>query len=183
MSIFLAEAVVTCSNGANLFTAQCTTAGFVLTVDETCRTSDFNGIDFANSFVWGVNTVTSMAVPGCTTPGACIGNDVVAGSGVTCQVKPDGTSGAYTWTVPLGDCATTGQYEGSFVDIILTVYYSFSGSPTSGNPYYYYELFWNSAVVVDTANSIIQMNQIKFTCKLESLQEDAVSRLKDSQKI
>ena len=120
MSIFLAEAVVTCSNGANLFTAQCTTAGFVLTVDETCRTADFNGIDFANSFVWGVNTVTSMAVPGCTTPGACIGNDVVAGSGVTCQVKPDGTSGAYTWTVPLGDCATTGQYEGSIVDTIFS---------------------------------------------------------------
>ena len=53
---------------------------------------------------------------------------------------------------------------------------TFLGSPTSGNPYYYYELFWNSAVVVDTANSIIQMNQIKFTCKLESLQEDAVSK-------
>ena len=57
----------------------------------------------------------------------------------------------------------------------ITVTYPCLGSPTSGNPYYYYELFWNSAVVVDTANSIIQMNQIKFTCKLESLQEDAVS--------
>ena len=169
--------MVTCSNGNDLFTAQCTTAGFVLTVDETCRTADFNGIDFANSFVWGVNTVTSMDVPGCTTPGACIGDDVVAGSGVTCQVKPDGTSGAYTWTVPLGNCATTGQYEGIIIFGFLKVRVeTFLGSPTSGNPYYYYELFWNSAVVVDTVNSIIQMNQIKFTCKLESLQEDAVSK-------
>ena len=170
--------MVTCSNGADLFTAQCTTAGFVLTVDETCRTADFNGIDFANSFVWGVNTVTSMDVPGCTTPGACVGDDVVAGSGVTCQVKPDGTSGAYTWTVPLGNCATTGQYEGItiFSEFLELIWTHFLGSPTSGNRYYYYELFWNSAVVVDTANSIIQMNQIKFTCKLESLQEDAVSQ-------
>ena len=42
----------------------------------------------------------------------------------------------------------------------------FLGSPTSGNPYYYYELFWNSAVVVDTANSIIQMNQITNESKV-----------------
>ena len=32
---------------------------------------------------------------------------------------------------------------------------------------------WTFESVADTANTLIQMEQVKFTCKLESFQEDA----------
>ena len=33
--------------------------------------------------------------------------------------------------------------------------------------------WWTFESVADTANTLIQMEQVKFTCKLESFQEDA----------
>ena len=49
---------------------------------KACRKEGFGGIDFPNSFVWGVSTVTTMAVPACTSP--CTATDVVAGTSLTC---------------------------------------------------------------------------------------------------
>ena len=51
---------------------------------KACRVEGFNGIDFANSFVWGVQTVKTMAVPGCgpttadSSAAACVAKDVDA---------------------------------------------------------------------------------------------------------
>jgi len=161
----ISEAVITCSNSKQLFEATCSKDGFKITINEACRAEGFSGIDFPNSFVWGVNTVTKLAVPGCTAP--CTATDVVTGATETCtSVKPatgtdlDGAA-TYEWVVPFSNCA-----------IAAAVF---------DTDHYKYELFFNSNSAADTLNTIIQMDQVKFTCKLQAFQEDAVSAVTISQ--
>ena len=80
----------------------------------------FGLVNFANGFLWGDNTVTSMV-----NPGGDAANDVKAGG--VCQnsqstaikVKPtktktdsEGNTAAYGWDViPLNSCGVSGQFS------------------------------------------------------------------------
>ena len=44
----------------NLFDAKCGKDGFVITVDEDCRKTDFNGIDFDGTFMWGNKNISGI---------------------------------------------------------------------------------------------------------------------------
>jgi hypothetical protein len=158
------EAVVTCSGGKAIFEATCDSNGFKILINEACRAEGFAGVDFPNSFVWGVNTVTTMAVPGCTAP--CVPTDVVAGATETCSsIKPSTAAGTvdgdgtqtYQWLVPLTECGVVASQD----------------TTDPANVFTKYDLYLNSNSGVDTLNTIVQMEQVKFTCKLEPFQEDA----------
>ena len=48
-----------------------------------CSNENYNGVDFANFFVWGNKNVTTMAIPDCKAP--CNATDVVADTSKTCD--------------------------------------------------------------------------------------------------
>jgi len=159
------EAVVTCTSG-DLFEASCDSAGIKILIKEACRAEKFAGIDFPNSFVWGDAAVTTMAVPGCAAP--CTPVEVVVGTAATCSsAKPSTGAGAdyedsngdqtYRWLVPFDECGVTATLDNTDVNNVFTKY----------------DLYLNANSAVDTANAISQMEQVKFTCKLEPFQEDA----------
>ena len=53
---------------------------------QACRAAAFSGIDFEDTFVWGVDSKTTMDVPACVTPTACVATDVdAAATSVTCS--------------------------------------------------------------------------------------------------
>ena len=80
------EATIQCAGGKELFEVTCSPDGFDIKINDACRKSFFPQIDFANSFVWGVNTVYKMADH---TVNTAVG--VVAGSTATCTPKISGT--------------------------------------------------------------------------------------------
>lgn len=160
----LNEAAVTCSNSKELFEASCDSAGIKILINEACRAEGFGGIDFPNFFAWGVQTVTTMHAPGCTAP--CAATDVVDGSTATCSSAKPMTDAAYVdgdnaqtyrWLVPLTECGVVSSLD----------------STDATNVFTKYDLYLNSNSVANSANAIAQMNQVKFTCKLEPFQEDA----------
>ena len=98
---------------------------FTITVNENCWTSKFKGVDFGNSFIWGVSTVTSMYNAACTYIGSttsggvttwtvndggtpCTAADVVQSSTLTCSPKP--TRVDITDTSVAGDIYATFGY-------------------------------------------------------------------------
>jgi len=156
------EANVSCQNGKNLFEPSCDSNGFLIKINQACRAEGFSGIDFPNSFVWGSNSPKSLVNPSCAA-GSCTYADVTAtGSGTCSAVKPvtgmqdaDGAD-THSWTVPLNECGVTGTFD-------------------SDNNEWKYDLYFNSNSVANTANNIVQMNQVKFTCSLKSFQQDAAN--------
>ena len=168
--IYNSDASITCANGNNVFEVSCTVSnGFTIVVNEACRKSYFPMVDFANSFVWGDSTVTTMTNP--TGTGA---TDVVTGG--VCQdstgtidynVKPSSTSNtdsslaaAFGWdSVPLNSCGISST---EMTDA------------TTGNAYTKYDLYWNS-LHHDGAQNMYQLGRVKFTCRIDPYQEDGAS--------
>merc|ERR1712113_172401 len=171
------DAAVTCDAAAptvGLFDARCDHTGFKITVNENCRSKHFAGIDFPNSFIWGVQATTKMATPGGTAPA-----DVDAATTVTtCAIKPtavditDDAADSYDAYTLLGYTATTKswQWTAGLTDCGITKQTT-TAADANGVIYDYYDLYLNSASVSNSVQ-LAQMGQIKFTCKLYPWQED-----------
>jgi len=156
------EANVSCQNGKNLFEASCDSNGFLIKINQACRAEGFSGIDFPNSFVWGSSDQKTLVNPNCAADSCTYADVTATGSGTCSAVKPvtgkqdaDGAD-THSWTVPLNECGVTGTFD----DI---------------NNVWKYDLYFNSNSVANTANNIVQMNQVKFTCSLQSFQQDVAN--------
>lgn len=165
------DAAISCAGTTQLFEVECSaTTGFKIVVNEACRGSFFSMVDFANSFVYKAATPTVMADPTGTTfddvvtgetctDGATSPNNISpkpAASGIT----DDAGTAAFGWaSVPLS-CATKTQVAGS----------------SSANSYVKYELYWNSQFsdADVTGQNMYQLGQVKFTCRVDPYQEDAI---------
>ena len=95
------ESLVTCSNGKELFETSCSSSGIEVIINEECRSTNFLGIDFQNSFLWGDMTITDAAT---INPSGCqVTTDVNT-------VDSDNVQ-AWKWSVPFGTCGTTPTVE------------------------------------------------------------------------
>lgn len=141
---------------------------------QDCSTQHYSGVDFSSFFVWGDQTVTTMATPACTAP--CTAADVVAGSTVTCttvkirdkmnscvwpfldfeiylwlQPQQDTTAQTLAWNVPIGNCGMTTS--------------EVPASGTQGQAGYTPAQVHHVIYLNPSANSAHVMHQVKLTCK------------------
>ena len=153
-------------------------------MNEVCRKSDFNGIDFENSFMFGDSRfeIKNGTNRGCgpANPSSCDNDDVVYNCmtsdfdsmrcGESCPMHPeaveaeipaynDRTRDSWQWNIPFDTCGINAElYD--------------DGSKL----YYHYDLFFNSHSagynIDNGANDILQMGQVRFRCKMDPYQED-----------
>lgn len=160
--ISIGDANVSCQDGKKLFEASCDSNGFLIKINQACRADGFYGIDFPNSFVWGSESVKTMVNPSCTAESCTYADVTGSETGVCSAVKPvtglkdNDEADTHSWSVPLDECGVTGAYD-------------------TDNNAWKYNLYFNSNSVADNANNVVQMNQVKFTCTLESFQKDVAS--------
>ena len=105
-----------CPNGKSLFEVSCDTTGFTVVINENCRSQKFGLVNFANGFLWGEQTVTTMVNPSGTGASDVKAGGVCANGGTAINVKPTKTktdsesNTAYGWEViPLNSCGIAGK--------------------------------------------------------------------------
>jgi len=173
------DAALSCDSGFQLFHATCNKDGFTITINEDCRQSDFSGIDFTNSFMFGrasqtqrvTATGTASAsvadyVDNCSTDptfgsmcaDVCPGEPVAASVNIPAYGASTVVKDSWQWNIPFNNCAVQGQLH----------------TATGPDQYWwYYDLYFNS--FNDHADNLVQMGQVKFQCQLKDFQEDSGS--------
>jgi hypothetical protein len=161
------DAAITCAGTTQLFEVTCdVTDGFKIIVNDNCRKQFFSMVDFENSFIWGSDAVKVMATPAVASATAAA-TDVVALSTATCTPKGvASTAGSITDS----ENNAAFQYTSKFSECEVAAPVA---DNTGTNTKYAYNLYWNSQHIGDTNNPLFQIGQVKFTCVIDPLQEDA----------
>ena len=134
-----------CTSGPLLSAVCDVTTGFTITVDETCRGSDYSFVDWTGAFLNGDSAVTDYAT----------GTDDGAG-GVDTDCTADGTSGSWQFVTPFSKCGV----------VVPTTAGAADGN---GISWYEYDIYLNFDSSIATANgngNIQQLGQTKITCKI-----------------